>query len=383
VNRLVVVSSAVALAACVDVHAFPARTATAVSAGAGATAEVPGLYTMGFGSGAFHFPTSFKIGTTEMLGGGGATIDATDETFVGVSYYPAVRFDGVNSVSQSTAQLSLPLAGPSVAKVQLDWRASACAGAANPGGRSTFTFFPDGRITRYDHVTQIPSVSASACTSFVTRWYVTSYTTFNLQSVKLVAPAGFPMPGEVGYGADAFQCVTGAHTIGYGWSDTATRIRLPDTSTVALIYDFITTANDTLEGLDNTMTTTMLVDESAGCDALQARLLPYTTMKVQLAVNGTPTVLADDGIYGGAPGDMPGGMLLFDPHVKLAAVDATVPGGFAVWIDFQMPVTSFSIHHTNPPPTPWYSYDQIGTTQAIFWFPSDLAPGDTITIDPI
>ena len=371
--------SLVALAACVDVHPFPARTVNATrSTGGGASVNAPGFYSMTFSDSAFHFPTSFMIGTTEMLGAS-ATADTTDEIDVGISYYPIQRFDGKYAATSPTAtDLTVPLGGPSVAKVALDWGAMTCMNMAVPAGSTTFTFFPDGRITRYDHVTLPGTVTASACDPMAPGWFITSFTTFNTQAIQNVYPTGIPnpTPGDPGISADNFQYLSGAHAIGYGWTDNSTRVRAPDTTTVALVHDFVPPKMATVMDVKADVTTTMLLDDHGTFDSLGARMNPYImSPDVQLLVNGNPVGLALDGIYGGTQLDMPAGMKLADSHVTLQADGTTVPGGFAVWIDYGTSVTTFAVNRE-------HSVDIIGGTQAIFWFPSDLAPGDTITITP-
>src|SRR5262249_26114364 len=116
----------------------------------------------------FHFPDSLKItGVDGDLIGHEQMPTCFFEDEVGIRIAPATRISAHGSSEVTKNSLELVMHGPAIVQVKLEWATMfTCEYTRNPGGTSTFTVFPDGRIVRHDRIGEPPypgSVSPSRC----------------------------------------------------------------------------------------------------------------------------------------------------------------------------------------------------------------------------
>src|SRR5262249_55699510 len=125
---------------------------SAASATSGAAVTGPGFKLQFAGGDAFHFPEALFIDGTNVLGRDPAP-GCFDEDEAGVLIAPTPRISAHGSAMHVINRLSPTLLGPAVVQVTLEWTTRfTCSSARTPGGTSTFTAFPDGRIVRHDVV---------------------------------------------------------------------------------------------------------------------------------------------------------------------------------------------------------------------------------------
>ena len=128
---------------------------TAAPDGSGVTVGGPG-YLLHFDRGNAHFPDSFMVAGKETLQPGPGCGQAAG--LMGDQLWPAA--DSEMPPTGSTSAIAIASTGPSVARVTITWTvALGACGTAHVD--SWWTFFPDGRISRYDHVTGSVTYQAS------------------------------------------------------------------------------------------------------------------------------------------------------------------------------------------------------------------------------
>jgi hypothetical protein len=355
----------------------------------GAIVNGPG-YRLQFGDGGYHFPTSLQIGGTEMLAG--QPPDCTDESAMGISLHPVTRLDGSTSPLHppKVAIFSMVWTGPLVVRVQLEWEPGGmCGGVADIGahGISTFTLVGD-RITRLDEVTTPAVVTSDACpcTGPSDKWDVTTFTGLVPDVIDELVGAVNPVDDGPGNPAGQGVCVAGeGHRLAFAWPGATSRVRhVPlagGNRAFAVVYDMVQTPDSTFR-LPAPLSTTMLVNRDESCEDLHDRAIAMA-VSPDIAVNGGPLMLANDGIYGGhnKTGDVPPTATL--PVTLTPAGTDPIPGGFLVWLDFGAPQPGFAIHRTPEIADREYRFQIVTSApnQALFWFPDPLAPGEEITIE--
>ncbi len=366
--------------------------------------ELPGMYKLEFSTQGFHFPRTLTIGSTQVLGGTAQTCDT--EEGVGILYFPAGQVTSVNrpDISDTLSDIDIDIPGPGVAKVSLEWQGaftrSGCTGA--PQGRSTFTFFPDGRIARMDltsiAVTNLSGTTCKCGSGGDVNWEVSTYTTFDsTKYTSIIGPNGsIDNPGDNVSVTDPV-CMTGAaHQLAVGWRlRPARRARRITSTSVSLFSDFVSPASPgTLSSFpdDGAETTTMWVARTSNCGDLRDRVEPFTgSRELLITQGGVPNSisLGLDGIYGGEhTGSQPAGNGGFDPNPSGGTpITLETSGGanvppFAVWLDLSANPTIGTLTRTPPSQLPtWYTIQSLGSNEFLLWFPDGLAVGDSITIE--
>src|SRR5688500_6325232 len=151
--------------------------------GGGATVTAPN-YLMHFANNpGFHFPDDVRINNVDVMNPLGNNCGGED--VAGMAVYPAaaIRPNGSAPIGANDLIQHPGWQGPAVIKLTTHWSTSYTCGAATvtPGGDSTFTLFPDGRVMRHDFMYNNAPQDWSACDctmSGANSFYPTSYWTF-------------------------------------------------------------------------------------------------------------------------------------------------------------------------------------------------------------
>jgi len=379
-------------------------------------------YQVEFSEAGAHFPSELLVDGTPLMATGER---CNDERGTGIALYPSVLVNG-ETTPQVNATIAIELGGATdaVAKVGIDWSAGyTCGGGAMAGelgNRTTFSFFPDGRVSRQDRIAHAATITAGACstcepTTAGDPFFLTSFTT-------LVADANAQIVGAIGGDASALAshgdaidagddvCLaTRMRNVGFGWrasASTQARVRVArartaqDPAAFAFTFDRLRAASTISSTTAETLlrTTMILGGAETSCSAVLGRVAALgTNVPIELTYGngaGTVNLIANlDGIYGGEdenqqPGfDVPG-----DPTqpMTLAIPPAGQPvtGGFAVWLDLAQFYPTITVTKTPAPTTTtWFRLQRAknpttaAQSQIVLWFPDGLALGETITID--
>jgi hypothetical protein len=357
--------------------------------GTGATATGPG-YRFDFSTAGSHFPISLTIGGHQLLGD---SLECADEEGMGLALYPAARINGIDTDQMGTPELSIPLSGPYVGQLRLMWSTSFVCNGGNKGvsGHSTFSFFPDGRLTRYDHIDNDVVIDATTCQQCSggtgTTFFLTSYTTLIVDDNAYLSDGNLANLNT--YGANVTSpgntaCVRErGQSIAFAWTDTNNRLRVVSASTaprwLSFIHDIYA---DTILPMTSFEATTQLgISANDDCPTLESRIGEHTADAHQLLINGTSIGAAlGDGIYGGDP--RPDGLPVTFPVSLVAGgtADPRIPAGFAVWLYSDPIPTTLLVQHSRQPAGTWYHEQRVSSNSVVLWFDVSLESGEEITI---
>lgn len=347
---------------------------------------LPDVYRMDFSSMGYFFPETFTIGTTPVLGP--TQTGCNIEEGVGITYAPAAVF-----TSRDTTHLKLPdrqitrvLPGPGVAKVAIDWAAAfsktTCAGGAR--GRTTFTFFPNGRITRFDdpEIDSNPDGSMCQCSGSSGTWEIGSYFTFD--ETKIESLTGVTRPsaaiGENQFPSAPICMASAGHALAMSWrAARGSRVRrITDTTLAAITDEIPVNSATTFVPLPDDSSTTLWASVDQGCIALTNLVAPYADdiqIQIDHDINMDPIGLGQDGMYGGehSGSAKDGGWFIRGTPITLRTYNGNIPP-FALWLNLENypNIVSVSAPHTRQEITP---------KEWVFWFPNGLSGTDTIVIN--
>lgn len=360
---------------------------------------VPDRYELQFSIQGFKFPFSMNVGGTEVLGSGGD--GCRDYQAVGTSFAPGFVFAGITgSATLTNDTITIEVAGPPVAKIALDYGTALGCGA-QPNGRTTYTLFPDGRITRMD-VARMPTTATAAdceCESTTDDdWHVESYTSFNRGVINTVQVVGVPNVGSAAAAPNP-TCIVGngspaAFSIALAWfagGSGQTVSRPVDNGLVFAKPLTAPTAMITGAGAEpiGDAISTMYVGTDETCSVLGPKIMPYAGLpELELGGapgGGTPIGISQDGIFGGETSQR--AATIEAPGTTVAYLRG--PGGaamppFAVWLTFPGTTSTKTVTKTPTTPTTTWFYDQTFAARPIehlFWFPDGLASGEEIRIE--
>ena len=372
---------------------FSESAAGAAAGGGTVTGRGPGsAFALRFADGpGFHFPDSLTVGGTEILGRE-ISPGCFREDQIGVLIAPTARVSASGTAPVTRNVLTPVLRGPAVAQVALEWGTSfACNTARTPGGTSTFTVFPDGKIVRIDSIDDtsilpilpVPCACETPQTSEDSLFHSFTYWTIARAGVtELYAPdrKDLPLSGELGPGNQSVSCAQGdAAQVGFAWSELAnTQIR-GGGATIGFDHELGDVGSSGLNAFSFKDRSAIFL-ERGGCMAALDRARAYLDPP-QLKIDGVLTDPAlRDGIYGGDPGngDAPGIPLTGDQVV----LGGSIPGGFAVWVRFPRSVEGIRTTPSGPRPAgEWYVPQRVDDSSWILWFRDGLNSVQTITIE--
>ena len=363
----------------------------------GATITGSGFTLHFAGGSSFHFPDQLMIGSSGNLLGHDSASRCYDQSGTGLSLYPTPRVSADSIATPAQNQLVPVLSGPAVVQVRLDWAARFdCNAHRAPGGNSTFTVFPDGRIVRHDKLgdTSREPIQASQCacgSDSLNEFIIASYWMFARSFPTLYVPGtdsaqelSFPAAGEAHlysticldggpYQLASFEVVVPP-------ADPAAD---PDTTEVFGGTDVIghrieqPLGRSSLEVLSWDVHSALFI-ERGGCPAAFQRAADHAAPRM-LTINGNPTPPSPlDGMYGGDMGNGQTGIDLPDGHAR---VTGPTTGPFAVWLRFPSTVVVPVASRAGAAPS-FYVPQRVDDRNWILWFKDPLAKGETITVDP-
>ena len=368
-------------------------------------AEGP-FYSMTFSNMGGRYP--FQLNVEDSNGNAGilfATPTNTELCFnekgTGVGLFPmgAVHGEG-GGVGSPTVMPSLR--GNAVAQATISWTQSYCTGdVLTIAASSIFTFFPDGRVHRFDELvrTAIGTVNASSsmcsCLTPQSNFVLTTYMTLNNSQVSSFEhPGGQVMPPiaenenrVMGANRLCANMTGGTRRIAFGFETLSSFPRLrrlpnvENANAISVVKDFFNFAAPPTEFTGQAtlnMATTHLLSNSQTCGALMSRIDAITNGGQIIATHGgSSTALAIErrtGIYAS-------NATINAQVVTLRAQTAqTVPGGFAVTLHFDSRRT-FRVYRNG-------ATDNRGTVQTvtpgetdvIIWLREGLSGDQTIVV---
>jgi hypothetical protein len=408
-GAVVAVLALCATGACVKVPAFEPQdargdgTGNPDDAGIDAGGETPAVsivemagdvlvttsgYTMRFGSGGSLFPYQLIPAGNHFMGG---SPRCDDEDGMGVAIYPVQRVNAVDFPGMGTPTRTLPLDGPWVGQVRIGWSTSfSCgSGSGSVTGTSIFSFFPNGRLTRFDRVVNGAERNASDCTACTgglgSSFYMTSYTTLIVDPGAFLSDgneATLDMHGEQVTNPGQTACVNQRQqSIAFSWVDSQARLRVVNTSprSIAFVKDMFSGA--TLPAETRVTTTQMGISATESCGTLEQRIQPFSDSDHAIRINDTAVGAAlTDGIFGGYP--RPDGYPVNFPVTITPGqtISPRMPAGFAVWLYSTSIPATLTLTHSAGHTGSWYRMQRVGQDQLVVWFEVALEQGETITI---
>jgi hypothetical protein len=397
------IAAVVLAAGCFSVPPYkPEGGVTYTEAGTGAIIAADG-FALRFADGAgFHFPDSLVIGDVDVMGHEPAPgCFREDET--GLLIAPSPRISAHGPAEVVTSRLVSELRGPAVAQAKVEWTTRfECERTRNPGGTSTFTVFPDGRIMRHDALVDssmklLPSPTGCAC-ELPTRsedqlFNISTYWTIDPTSFDTISVRGEdskPLPTSDGNGELGNQevsCIDGGeHQVAFAWRNFVdTTIR---GAAASIVFDrrLRFGAPELVDFPAPNSSAVFIARAKPGstsdCTAVLARAEEYIA-RPPLTINGASTMPSDrDGIYGGDDdGDDSNGGPGIEPKDDRAVLEGPVPGSFAVWLRFSRPVDA--LRATSGGTKVTYLPQRVDDRSWIVWFRDALPMSPTIVIEPI
>jgi len=340
------------------------------------------------GEGSFHFPDSLKLGGVEVMAHDLAQ-GCSEEDEVGVRLTPSARVSAHGEAQIARNTLTAVLPGPAIVQMRLEWATQfKCDSTRSPGGTSTFTVFPDGRILRHDVLADTFStpISASQCTcrdpgffNLGTFWTLARAAFLNLYLPFPTEPQVLPGSDELIPGNQYVGCLEGD---GYR----ATVVWRDEVSTGLFGTGDLIGFSHNLGPDQSQLGSYSLLDDSAlllgtkTCAEGLTLAEEYRDLsKAKLSIDGIPTEpSAIDGIYGGDNGNGQTGILLSKPQMVLTG---PTPRGFAVWLNFSRKVEAPRARSSRRTGA-WYMPQKVDEQSWIVWFPEPLGNSETITIEP-
>jgi hypothetical protein len=369
----------------------------------GGSGSAGGGFSLRFADGpAFHFPDALMIDSVDVMGHEPSSVTCFREDEVGLLVAPTPRISAHGAATVSKNVLSTELRGPAVVKVKLDWGtafSATCSTTHSPGGSSTFTVFPDGKIVRSDTLVDpvmspiLPSPCAceapTASEDMLFRLF--TYWTVARDLIKeLDAPdkQTLPSPGDYnGISNVDVSCANlGSSQVTFAWRELAnTRIR-GGTAVIGFAHE-LGTGPAELRDINFQDGSALFVSHD-GCAAAMGRaeqflesLNSQSTIVRPVQIGGvarTPSKI--DGIYGGDSGDGQTGIELAGDSVDIAG---PAPAGTAVWLRFPHPVAALrAVHSDVHGMGEWYLAQQVDKSSWIVWLRDPLQVTQKITISP-
>ena len=360
--------------------------------GGGATVMAPNYFMHFANDPGFHFPDDVRINNIDVMSPIGNGCGGED--VAGMALFPAqaIRSNGSATVGANQLIRHEGWQGPAVIKLTTHWSTSYSCGAT-PGGDTTFTLFPDGRVMRHDYMFNNAPQDWSACDctmSGTMSFYPTSYWTFmrGMFSTYQLGTQGSPTDVATFTGTTTNQPVVclqggGAVSVTQGWrlipGTTTSRFFPISTDRLALVYDFyVNHSQPSVGNLDYTASSVTILGQGCATGVLRADEFARRTAGA-LYINDVSFVPADvDGIFGGAQDRSGVGGV---PLTKMSAeLHGDVPAFFAVWLRFPDPHCDITITKDPDPGAGFYTKQKIDDDEWVVVFRDSLTEPHKITI---
>lgn len=365
-------------------------------AGTGGTATGPGFALRFAGGDGFHFPDALMIDGVDVMGHEvepAAECDAEDG--VGLRISPSNRISATGAGDRVLNHLVPVLRGPSVVQVKVEWATSfPCNLMRTPGGTSTFTVFPDGRIVRDDTITDpsMMSIAASQCPCdprFNGKpFYISPFWAFMRKPESRLYASGdgpFPLPAA---GMDdqnsnyVSACIDGGgYQVALAFDNYLDTTIHGGDALVAFGRNLVIGSSD-LGQLDLMSNSSIFIGHT-DCKAKEtiARTTEYLEPS-RLSIDGAPGIKPSthNGIYGGDDGgDGKPGIKLAADHTQLVG---PVTASFAVWLRFPHSVDALRAK-VEGMTGPWYLPQRVDDDSWIIWFREAISANQPITVEAL
>lgn len=341
----------------------------------------------------FRFPNALMVDGVNLLGHDPRQgCSAEDE--LGFRISPAPRISATGVAPRVTNTLTPALQGPAVVQVRLDWSTRlACNPARNPGGASTFTVFPDGRIVRFDQLSDPSSAAITAsqcsCDGAGSLFTVSTFWTIARGSFRGLYHTGSPdapqqVPGaamEMAAANTDTQCLDdGTRQVAFAWGGDSrgTTVRGSE-QLIGFGFEFL---------FDGSILESFTWDKSSAlflsrtdCPSTLVRAREHA-MPSQLLINGVDAPFSPrDGIYGGDTGNAAGPGIELSGGERFELTGAT-KAAFAVWLRFPRAVDAVRAARAGAMGV-WYVPQRVDDRSWILFFKEPLPAGQMITVEPI
>lgn len=370
---------------CLSVPAYePERSVSYTEAGAGARVTGPDFVVHFADGDGFHFPDALLIDDNDVLGHERMPA-CFDEDESGFLISPTPRISAHGPAVPVASHLIPVLRGPAVVQVKVEWATRfACNTARAPGGTSTFTVFPDGRILRHDLMVDPSSSSISgtqcACKAGPALFTVSSYWTLARAPFHdLYAPDQRPPPDStqsiVNY--DAACLDAGAYQLAFGWRE-ADNSTISGSDAVLIVGRDMVLGASSLGAYSWENSFAFFIGRT-GCSDAYDRATEHAHPSPLTIGDRVVMPAARDGIYGGDGGDGHPGIELASDRVELTG---PTNSSFAVWLRFPRPLSALRARLERAS-GPWYLPQQVDDRTWIIWFRDSISAAQKITLEPL
>jgi len=371
--------------------------------GGGGTASGTG-FALRFSDGpGFHFPDGLLIDGVDVMGRDELQT-CFDEDEIGLRIVPTARISATGDAPVVKNLLVPVLRGPGVVQTRLEWGTQfSCNSMRAPGGTSTFTMFPDGRIVRFDVIADAVAteIAPSLCQcvqpirsedqlfTISTHWTLArmKFTTLSYDSNMEDVPDN----GEEVAANHATSCIEGGmdtarYQVAFAWP-IAMSMPLPLQTSVRGRPSLIEFRRDLvrggtkLEAFSHENSSAIFI-ERGGCAAAFKRANEHADPSSLTINNGAPMKPSPrDGIYGGDPGA--GGLPGIDVPEGGATLEGTLNSSFAVWLRFPAAVDGIrATLNGQPKAGPWYLPQRVDDRTWIVWFKDTITATQKIVVEP-
>jgi hypothetical protein len=366
-------------------------------AGSGGTATGPD-FILQFADGPdFHFPNALKIDGIDVMGHE-MMPGCSDQDESGAQIAPTLRISPHSGAMIEKNQLMPVLRGPAVVQVRFEWATQfACGSIRTPGGTSTFTVFPDGRIVRHDTiddpVTSMISSNNCLCDGVSASFNISTYWTLaRTPNLSLYAPnastkVDLPKPKAEVTNYDTACLDSGAYQVAFAWwhrpedTTTAEHTAIHGGDMLIGVGRYAGDPNSVLGKLSLNDSSAMFIghNEPDGCAKPIARAKGYVVPLPLMINESLTTPAAHNGIYGAGGGDGP---FELGSGNDRAVLTGPTDSSFAVWLRFSHSVDAIRARREDAT-RPQYVPQQVDDDEWIVWFRDPLLVTQSITIDPI
>jgi hypothetical protein len=378
------------LAGCFSIPPYePEVSVSYTAAGTGAVVAGPG-FSLRFADGTgFHFPDELKIDGADVMGHESAP-GCFGEDGIGVVIAPTERISASVTTTPVKNVLTPVLRGPAIVQMKVEWGTQfSCDTKRSPGGTSTFTVFPEGRIVRHDVfdvpasdkvISPVPCACEEPMTSKDSLFNVSTFWTLArapFSELYATSKAPLPMRGDE-IGNQPVSCVDGgAYQVAFAWPDVDNTTIRGNVASLSFgrYVDLGLTEIDRYTSEESSA----LFIEHGTCATALDRAGAYRDPQAIMIGGAVKTPSERDGIYGGDTGDgSPPGIPLSALSVE---VSGPTPRAYAVWLRFPSAVKELRARLDGAQGA-WYLPQRVDDGSWIVWFRDALTSGQTITIEP-